>query len=522
MVPSTLVASLRAYPPRWAALGLFTGLALLFYGPYFSHLPEGLHAWAQADRLSLALNFYDFGLDFWHPRTSSFVSIGGITGVELPLQSYLAALGGVIFGRGAIPTLFRLLDVAVAVLGFWYLFRLVYERTGNFVAGLVPGAFLLSAPTYAFYAGTFLPDPVSLSLSFVGYYYWLRFFDSQHFRSLALALLVLTLASLLKTTTALYLAAVVGITVLWACQEPDLLTTRQRRLLLVAVGASFGALGLFIKHNQRLNTAYASEQFLATIRPIANAEDYHRVWSNIRRAWLREYATKTMYAMLAACIPVVLWRLRLYLRRPRLPLLLLFAASVPLAYLFYKLLGVQLDVHDYYIICSFMPPAMLLLVLTLLELGRPQGRGKVLITTGLGLLVVWLVGSGYFRLQQRFSDDYPPFSQFYTHAWMRGGADLLRQLNVPTTARILVLDDPAPNLALVYFDRRGLTWQPDLTHLHGADLLRKMVGDSLNYVIMSPTAYQRLPERAALRADFVVLAEQPAAVLRRRRIEAVW
>lgn len=513
---------LRACPPRWVALGLFTGLALLFYGRYLTHLPEGLHAWAQADRLSLALNFYDFGFDFWHPRTSALLSVGGITGVEFPLPAYLAALGGLLFGRGAIPTLFRLLDVAVAVLGFWYLFRLVHERTGSFIGGLVPGAFLLSAPTYAFYAGTFLPDPVSLSLSFVGYYYWLRFFDSRNFRSLLFALLVLTLASLLKTTTALYLAAVVGITVLWACQEPDLLSARQRRWLLVAVGASFGALALFIQHNQRLNTAYASEQFLATVRPITNDEDYHRVWSNIRRAWFREYATKTMYAMLVACIPLVLWRLRRYLRRPRLPLLLLFVASVPLAYLFYKLLGVQLDVHDYYIICSFMPPAILLLVLALLELGGLRGRGRALVTTGLGLLVVWLVGSGYFRLRQRFSDDYPPFSEFYTHAWMRGGANLLKQLQVPATARILVLDDPAPNLALVYFDRRGLTWQPSLSTLYSADILRKMAGDSLNYVVMSPKAYQQLPERAALRVDFVVLAEQPVAVLRRKKTSLAW
>ncbi len=522
MASSNLVATLRAYPPRWAALGLFAGLALLFYGPYLSHLPEGLHAWAQADRLSLALNFYDFGLDFWRPRTSSFVSIDGITGVEFPLQAYLAALGGVLFGRGAIPTLFRLLDVAVAVVGFWYLFRLVYERTGNFVAGLVPGAFMLSAPTYAFYAGTFQPDPVSLSLSFVGYYYWLRFFDSQHFRSLLLAIAMLTLASLIKTTTALYLAAVVGITILWACQEPTLFTLRQRQLLLAAVVAAVGTLALFTRHNQTLNAAYASEQFLATIRPISTPTEYHQVWLNLRRDWLAEYATKTMYVMLIGCAGLVLWRLRRYLRRPRLPLLLLMAASLPLAYLFYKLLGAQLDVHDYYMICSFAPPAVLLLLLALLEFGPAQGRRRLLGTVGLGLLTVYLLSSGYRRLQRRFSDDYLPFSQFYTHAWMRGGASLLRQLQVPTTARILVLDDPAPNLALVYFDRRGLTWQPDLSSLHGADLLRKMVGDSLNYVVMSPTAYQRLPERAALRADFVVLAEQPAAVLRRRKVNATW
>jgi hypothetical protein len=105
MVYSRIAAYLPTRVAHWAALGIFVVLSLVFYAPFLRYMPEGLHAWAQADRLALAINFYDFGFDFWHPRTSSLTSIGGITGVELPLPAYLAALGGVVFGRGAITVL---------------------------------------------------------------------------------------------------------------------------------------------------------------------------------------------------------------------------------------------------------------------------------------------------------------------------------------------------------------------------------------------------------------------------------
>lgn len=517
-------ARLAVLPVRWLALALLVGLAALFYGPFLSHLPEGLHAWAQADRLALAINFYDFGFDFWHPRTSSYASIGGITGVEFPVQAYLAALGGLVFGRGAIGPLFRLLDVGVMVLGFWYLFRLVHERTGNFAAALVPAAFLLSSPTYAFYAGSFLPDPVSLSLTFVGYYYWLRFFREVRFRHLILALAVLTLAGLIKTTSALHLGAVVGITLVWAFLEPTLLAPRQRRWLLGLVVASFAAIGLMLKHNDTLNTTYQSQQFLSALQPIETAERYHEVWTGFYRNWLLEYATHLMYWTLLVALALVLAFGRRNLRRDQLPLTLLVLAAGVISQVFFKLMGAQFNVHDYYVICSFGPPTVLALALAMVNLGRLPGHlVRPAVTIGLLGLAGVLLASGYRRLGRRFSDDYLPFSQYYTHAWMRGGAEQLRQLKVPSQARILVLGDEAPNLSLVYFDRRGLAWSPDLGSLNKQVLLTRMAADSLNYLVLPPPAYDRLgPARSSLFADFDLLAERPNVVLRRRDLHYPW
>ena len=517
-----VVGPLRARPYHAAAALFFAVVAVVYYLPYLRALPTGIHAWAQSDRLSLAINFYDYGFHFFTPRTSSLASIGGVTGVEFPIQAYLVALGGLVFGRDSIGTLFRLLDVAVVVLGFYYLFRLVYERTGHFVAGLVPGAFLLASPFFAFYAGSVMSDPFSLSLSLVGYYYWLRFFDERRFADVRRALLLLALAGLVKTTTALHFGAMVGITLLWAYLEPALLQPRQRWQLLGWAGLGGGLIALFFFHNQHLNATYRSEQFLAAANPIQDPEKFHDVWQTVRSNWLAEYATRTQYRILAVCAVLLVVFVRPNLRR-YLPLTLLLLASVVIAYVFVQLMGAQLGVHDYYLICSLIPPALLLLVLALLNLGRYTGRVRYAISVGLGALTIFLVVSGYKRLHRRMSDDYPPFSQYYTHLWLRGGAEELRRAGVPETSGILVVDQ-APNTALVYFDRRGLVWQPDNPGaLTAADFLTRMAADSLDYAIMPPGLYAQLaPQHAAFAAAFESVGQVPAVVLRRRDRKRPW
>ncbi|WP_158023002.1 glycosyltransferase family 39 protein [Hymenobacter coccineus] len=449
-------------------------------------------------------------------------SIGGITGVEFPIQAYLAALGGLVFGRGSINTVLRLLDAAVVVLGFYYLFRVVYERTGHFVAGLVPGAFLLASPFFAFYAGSVMPDAFSLSLSFVGYYYWLRFFDERRFADLRWAVLLLALAGLVKTTTALHFGAVVGITLLWAYLEPALLLPKQRWQLLGWVGLGGGLIVAFFFHNQHLNEIYQSGQFLATTTPIQDPEQLHNVLQSVSRDWVAEYATPTHYRILVVCAVLLLVFLRPNLRR-HLPLTLLLLASVAVAYIFVQLMGGQLGVHDYYLICSLVPPVLLLLLLALLNLGRYTGWGRYATSLGLGVLVVFLAVGGYKRLHRRMSDDYPPFSPYYTHLWMRGGAEELRRAGVPPTSGILIIDQ-GPNTGLVYFDRRGLAWNPQGPSAPTVDnFLDRMAADSLDYAVMSPSQYAQLaPQHAAFAAAFDFVGRVPAVVLRRRDRGRPW
>ncbi len=517
------------HPYHVAAALLFALVTAVLYGPYLHTMPEGIHVWPQADRLSLAINFYDGGFNFWVPRTSSFSpgpfsSIGGVNGVEFPLQPYLAALSGLIVGRENILPAFRLLDATMAVMGFWYLFRLVYERTGSFGAGLLPGAMLLASPTFIAYAGSTLPDPFSLSLTFVGFYYWLRYFGPrQRFTDLPLALGILSLAALIKTTGVLHLLAAAGITLLYAYFEPQRFTTRQRLLLLASLGAGLGAVLAFYLHNQWLNTTYRAEQFLAAPMPVVPVETWHTLNMRFFDLWRYEYLSRTDYCILSGCVLISLALARRGWRQFR-PLLLLLLATLGGGYLFYLVLGPQISIHDYYVICSYLPSVLLVVVLALALLSTlPPLRARWphrLLTAGLVVVSGYLACSSFAKLAGRMSDYYPPASAGYTHRWMRGGAAYLRQAGVPPQARVMLLGDYGPNTGLVYFDRRGETWLNWVPDMPIPVLEERMSADSLQYVIMPAEVYaQFAPRRAELLAAFEPVLEQPVAVLRRRHPE---
>ena len=518
-----------ARPYHVAAAGLFAVVMALLYGPYLRTMPEGFHVWAQADRLSLAINFYDTGFHFWTPRTSSFSpgpfsSIGGVNGVEFPVQAYLAALGGLLLGRDHILTVFRVLDATMAVVGFWYLFRLVFERTGSFAAGLLPGAMLLASPTFIAYAGSTLPDPFSLSLVFAGFYYWLRYFGpNQRFADLLWALAILSLATLIKTTGILHLLAVAGITLLYAYFEPRRFTTRQRGLLLATLGAGLAAILGFYLHNQALNSAYRAEQFLAAPKPAVPGETWHTLVRSFFTFWRYEYFSRTDYRLLGVSALLSVLLVRRGWRHFR-PLLLLLLATLVGGYVFYLALGAQLIVHDYYIICSYLPSLLLVVVLALVLLGSlPALRGRWahrLFSLGLLGASSYLAYSSFGTLAGRMSDYHPPASEGYTHRWMRGGARYLRQAGVPAQARIMLLGDHGPNTGLVFFDRRGETWLNWVPDMPIPVLEARMSADSLQYVVMPAEVYaQFAPRRAELLAAFEPVLEQPVAVLRRRHPE---
>ncbi|GAA4359470.1 hypothetical protein GCM10023185_26090 [Hymenobacter saemangeumensis] len=505
-----------------AAALFFLIVGAVLYAPYLAELPRGLHAWAQSDRLALALGYYDYGFQLFTPRTYNLSSIGGITGVEFPFQAYLAALGGVVFGRSSIVLLFRLLDVAMVLLGFYYLFRLVYEQTGHFVAGLVPGAFLLSSPVFVFYAGSTLPDPFSVSLSFIGYYYWLRFFTRRAFSDLPLAVLLLGLAALIKTTTLLHLGAVLGITFLWAFFQPELLTRRQRLVFTGLVLLVLGATAAYFLRIQYLNATYQSGLFLAGTRPITDPETLHQVRLHVRGFWLGQYASTLQYYLLAVCGLLFVGYARRNLRQ-HLLLSLLLLATLVLGYVFVQLMGAQFRDHDYYIIAPVVPPVLLLLLLALLNVARHQGKIRHAITGILAVMVVVLLVQGYKRLHRRMSDE-GLVAESGNYLWMRGGAAELARLKVPAAASILVFNEPAPNLGLAYFDRRGQVWQPqDLATVTATEILDRMAADNLDYLLMAPSAYAGLaPQHPALAAELSLLSQSPAVILQRRNRQRPW
>ena len=197
----------------WSALA-FIALLVLMSGIYYSQQihfwPQGIHDWAQADRLSLAISFYDHGIDFFHPRTHNIYSTDGITGVELPLQSYLAAIGGKILGHNHINACFRLLDIIITCTGLLFLFLACYKATKDFVFSIFPALFIYMSPILIYYTCNYVPDSAACALTFISFYYIIDYTNTNNSRKLVWAIFILTLSSLIKTSEVIYLLGFLG------------------------------------------------------------------------------------------------------------------------------------------------------------------------------------------------------------------------------------------------------------------------------------------------------------------------
>jgi len=504
----------------WGAAAFFLLLALVYYLPSLGWLPRGIHEWAQADRLALAISFYDNGLHFFRPQTLNLSPLDGVVGVEFPIIAWLAALLAKLTGRSSIVLWFQALDIGSALVGFYFLFRLVAERTGNFWLALLPGVFLATAPVFAFYAGNYLPDPVGVSLVLVATYYLLRFGQQRRFTDLGWALLFYTLATLVKTSAGTYQVAAIALVLLWMYRRPQVLSARQKLVFLGLSAASVGVVAAYAYYNRYLNQTYHSYIFLAQARPFMTMPAFKRVLHRMTTEWRKEYFTRAHYLLLAGSALACGWFGKTIVRTEWLwaSLLLLAAAG---GGAFFWLMGMQFYDHDYYVLTPYYPGLALLVALAIVQLAgwyerasqRPGGLWLVvrclgpfaLAVAGLGLVVL---GLRHHRVRTR--DTFLPFSDYYRHHWMQGGAAALAAAQVPPNATLLVLGEEAPNLALVYFDRRGMVWNPNLAQLTPTTLLDTLHHDGLDYVLMSQEVFRQLP---ATSGYFQPLLRTPQFVL---------
>lgn len=470
---------------------IFIGLAVLFYHDMVFFLPRGIHEWAQADRLALAMQFYDQGFNFFKPATYSLESVNGITGVEFPLQAYLAALMGVVAGREHISFCFRLLDIAMALTGFYFLFKLIFEKTGNFLLSLVPGVFLMAAPVFVYYAGNYLPDTFSTSLVFVAFYFFFRFNETRNQRYLGWSLPFFVLAGLIKITSCIYFLAAVSFLLLWSYLVPHVLTFRSKITLLVGTAAGFLVIAAYTFYNKYLNAKYQSGLFLADSKPVKDMEMLRFIKSRFFDVWRFEYLTRFQYLILYVCFGLFLVFLLYHFRRN-----LAYTAVALIALLggvaFFGLMGAQLIDHDYYIICAYYPLIIIFLLLALLLADRFI-KNKEALNIGLGLLLIGLVFTGYKHHQLRLADTYKDFSNYYYYPWMLNGDQIITEAGIPENAKLLVMSTSAPNLALVYFDRKGVVW--GLTNEYVPDLQAakdKLATYNLDYVLLNQPDFKRL------------------------------
>ncbi len=440
-------------------IGIFVFLiVLLFFCTTYYHdmlfrMPYGIHTWAQSDRLSLAINFYDNGMNFFKPATYNIYSEQGITGVEFPIQAYIAALSGKIFGREYISISFRLLDITISCTGLLFLFLAGYRVTKDFIISLITPLFIFCSPIFIYYTCNYLPDATAAAIAFIAFYYILGYISLPSRKNFLIALFLLTLATLIKTSLGLYLLGFI-VFVLWQHVRNEKTSINQHLTFYTAILISVGIVVGYYLYNRHLNAIYHSTVFLATVKPFTSFNNVAYFFSLFKNVWVKEYFVLPQYSLLilaiAAAMPI------LYQSKTGKKLLFLSLLFLCGVLCVATLMGKQLYDHDYYAVSIFIPLLTFVLLISVIAIRQSTTSKKLLISIYSGSLAAILICFFFadYHIHQRLANGYQGF--YHGPLWSENGALVFNQLRIAQDEKILVLDADDPNTHLLFFDRRGI------------------------------------------------------------------
>lgn len=430
---------------------LFIYLLLLFYYE-FKTLPHGIHEWAQADRLALAYGYYDNGLNFLYPMTLSQVSLQGITGVEFPIQAYLTAIFAQLFGRESIHIIFKIVNFSILYIGLIFIFKQTFIISKHFWTAILPIIILLSSPVLLNYSFFYLPDGIASIISIIGCLYYLRIWMYGDENKRVTALVLLTLAFCMKTSLGIYWIAFVSLDFIFLMKAKVGYLIRMKRILLYALFVIFPI--LFFLYNQHLNSTYQSALFLMQFKPL-NFDSLKFVLGRMIQLWSREYFVFPVYIYFIIMTVFLFNKKKVvhrYLFYPLIGLLLLGIIVV------FILMGQQFIDHDYYFIGIFIPFIFILFLVHGLSFSDYYTSSFKYIHSFLYVAFLYLT---YSHIQQRNAAEYLPFSEWYRSPWYEGAEEKLTKLNISKEEKVACVSESAPNLSLVYMNRKGFVFAPE-------------------------------------------------------------
>ena len=184
-----------------------------------NEFPQSKHAWAQADRYALAVGYLNNGMHLFEPETmvmnNQFPNnwnteyTSSRTSTDIPLFEYCIAILMKLFHSHSV-WIFRCSTLLLSIIGLLYLFKLFRIFGSDFSTSIVLTVFAATSPLFIFYQVGFLPSISSLSLIFIGIYFYNRYLKNGQQPDFIWAVLWLTLATITRTTYAIPLIAIVG------------------------------------------------------------------------------------------------------------------------------------------------------------------------------------------------------------------------------------------------------------------------------------------------------------------------
>lgn len=410
--------------------------------------PYGMHQGAQADRASIALNYFQESMDFFLPRVMENRASDGICGLEFPLMPYISALFYKVFGFHDV--LYRII-----ILVLWFFGQLAaWKITAYTIPKLLHRSFFhllwTSSPLLFFYSFNFLPDIPALSFTLIAWHFFLEHQNGKLIqRNFHLFLLFSALSGLLKVTFLVNFIAAIIIT--WKT-----LNLNERIKLLIPVLL----VGCWYSYSSYLTKTTYNQHFLQQINPPKNIAELIENSRFAMDTWMDQIYPRNFLLLFAVVLLISAQQFNknhIYLKISGL----LFGGFLAVFLLFNR----QFRFHDYYFIQAFP-----LIFFSLLYLYETHLKNKLVYTGFISILaLIGLFVTPFYHFSHAKNilrrtltpKDYYNQSYFSNFNEFQNIRAQLDSLDPSRKKEIIFAFDPTPNTGLYLLQRQGIRLAPD-------------------------------------------------------------
>ena len=277
------------------------GIAYLYnYQKIAFYRPQSVHNWRQSDCASLALNYYQNGMNFFQPETHNLTSkkftSGKAAPSEIPILYYFVAMLYRLFGYH--DYIHRILNTVIFLIGIYSLFRILDKIKVNLVWNLTFSLIFFASPVLVYYGNNFLTDITAFSFSLIAWNYFISYYQSQKMKFYWISMLFFLLSMSMRISAGISVVALFCIFLLEAFsnikfREGNKLFP-QRFLQILPFLAIFLIIGGWAYYARIYNTVNGCGYFSTTIYPVWKMSDaaLSKTLENIRVMWIHQYFHK--------------------------------------------------------------------------------------------------------------------------------------------------------------------------------------------------------------------------------------
>jgi hypothetical protein len=441
-------------------------VAILFQFGYIGLVnspPQSTHVWRQSDCASLAINYYENGMDFFSPQIHNLHANNGTTGnaiSECPYLYYTVAGLYKIFGHQY--WVYRSAWTIIMIFGFYALFSFFSLIINSKPLAFLGAVLVLSSPVIVYYGNNFLPDVPALIFSIIGWMFFAKWLKSKNYYHLILVALFFMLGGLLKVTALISFFSLAGIWLLeWfglKFGHNKTMVFKDRWREVVPFALAFLVVVAWYIWAWNYNSLHETKYFSMRTCPIWNVSgccyscNVVDIFRQIRILWLPHLLSKPMILFLAGCALSAALFIR-YSNR----LLVAISAFTFFGSLMYMLIWfAAFQEHDYYFINLYIFP--IFLILTAFDALKNRFSNQFASPYVLILLIILAIYSVFYTSKKQsvryrgWMNDYKDrFSELLQIA------PLIDELGIDKNDLIVSLPDATPNYSLYMLNRRGWT-----------------------------------------------------------------